>query len=72
MVQLDADARRLGADGVIGIDISQDNHVWGRRVMEFAAIGTAVGRTARSEELRDPEFAISLQAAGQLIGAVTA
>jgi uncharacterized protein YbjQ (UPF0145 family) len=61
MAQLHADARRVGADGVLGIDITQNSHVWGRRAIEFAAVGTSVARTTAPEEIHAPEFAVSLE-----------
>jgi uncharacterized protein YbjQ (UPF0145 family) len=60
MARLDADARALGADGVLGISLQQDAHVWGRRAVEISVIGTAVVRTQGGEQIRIPELAFSL------------
>lgn len=60
MQRLYGDAARLGAAGVLGIEVTQDSHVWGRRAVEFAAIGTAVARTSDEEEVHPPQFAISV------------
>jgi uncharacterized protein YbjQ (UPF0145 family) len=58
---LQADAVRQGADGVLGIAVTQNSHVWGRRAVEFAAVGTSVARTSAPEEIHPPEFGISLE-----------
>jgi uncharacterized protein YbjQ (UPF0145 family) len=72
MARLQSDALRAGADGVLGIAISQNSHVWGRRAVEFAAVGTSVARTSAPEEIYAPEFAISLDdARDQLITNLT-
>ncbi|MGI8752490.1 MAG: heavy metal-binding domain-containing protein [Acidimicrobiales bacterium] len=47
MQRLQAEARDLGADGVVGVVTTQQAHVWGSRAIEFYAMGTAV-RAARS------------------------
>jgi uncharacterized protein YbjQ (UPF0145 family) len=60
MDRLQADAHALGADGVLGISVQQDAHVWGRRAVELSAIGTAVVRTQGDEQMRVPELAFSL------------
>jgi uncharacterized protein YbjQ (UPF0145 family) len=60
MDRLHANAHALNADGVLGISLQQDAHVWGRRAIELSVIGTAVVRTEASEQLRVPEFAVSL------------
>jgi uncharacterized protein YbjQ (UPF0145 family) len=60
MIRVDADARSLGADGVLGMSLQQDAHVWGRRAVEISVIGTAVVRTHADEQIRIPELAFSL------------
>jgi len=61
MARLNADADRLGADGVLGVDLRQDSHVWGHRAIEFSAVGTAVARSTDDEEVNQPQFAVSLE-----------
>jgi uncharacterized protein YbjQ (UPF0145 family) len=58
--RLQDDARSLTADGVVGIDLRHDQHVWGRRAIELSAIGTAVARTSDAETLRAPALALSV------------
>ena len=46
MSRLQQEALQAGAAGVVGVRIDQRSHVWGSRVVEFVAIGTAVTGTA--------------------------
>ncbi len=46
MSRLQQEALQAGAAGVVGVRIDQRSHVWGSRVVEFVAIGTAVTSTA--------------------------
>jgi uncharacterized protein YbjQ (UPF0145 family) len=49
------EARRLGADGVVGVRVEIDAERWGEHLHEFVAIGTAVrGRTGRFRIRRGP------------------
>lgn len=42
MKRMEAEATELRAEGIVGVDIEESNHVWGSHVIEFLAIGTAV------------------------------
>jgi uncharacterized protein YbjQ (UPF0145 family) len=42
MGRLQDEALALGADGVVGVTVTERTGVWGTHVIEFAAIGTAV------------------------------
>jgi uncharacterized protein YbjQ (UPF0145 family) len=42
MTRLQDEARQLAADGVVGVTTAERSHVWGSRVIEFFALGTAV------------------------------
>jgi len=42
MERMQHEARRLGADGVVGVSITERSHAWGSRAIEFLALGTAV------------------------------
>jgi uncharacterized protein YbjQ (UPF0145 family) len=39
---MQAEADRLGADGVVGVNLKAQSYVWGQGVLEFVATGTAV------------------------------
>jgi uncharacterized protein YbjQ (UPF0145 family) len=42
MSRMQAEADRLGADGVVGVNLEAQSYVWGQGVLEFVATGTAV------------------------------
>jgi uncharacterized protein YbjQ (UPF0145 family) len=42
MSRMQAEADRLGADGVVGVTLRAQQYVWGQGVLEFIATGTAV------------------------------
>src|SRR5579864_7311404 len=41
MSRMQAEAERLGADGVVGVTLRAQQYVWGQGVLEFVATGTA-------------------------------
>nr|HEX4317510.1 heavy metal-binding domain-containing protein [Kofleriaceae bacterium] len=42
MERMQAEAKTLGAEGIVGVDLVQGNHGWEGHVLEFLAIGTAI------------------------------
>jgi hypothetical protein len=42
--RLQAEAERVEANGIVGVEVQQSNYGWGSHVIEFFAIGTAVDR----------------------------
>jgi uncharacterized protein YbjQ (UPF0145 family) len=42
MGRMQAEAERLNADGVVGVNLRLQSYVWGQDVLEFVATGTAV------------------------------
>jgi len=42
MARLEAEAKTLGADGVVGVRLEANYHQWGRNAIEFIAVGTAI------------------------------
>jgi len=48
MTRLEAEAAALGADGVVGINLTIGMQQWGENLAEFLAIGTAVKSTSES------------------------
>ena len=53
MARMRAEADHLAADGIVGVSVDIETHVWGEHATEFLATGTAVRRLA--EEHRLPE-----------------
>lgn len=58
--RLQDDALSLHAEGVLGVDLRHDQHIWGRRATELSVIGTAVARTSGEEALHTPAFTLSV------------
>jgi len=42
MERMQVEAEALGAAGIVGVNIDENNHTWGPAVLEFSAVGTAV------------------------------
>ena len=42
MTRMEAEAELVGADGVVGVRLDVQLHAWGKHVIEFLAIGTAL------------------------------
>ena len=42
MERMQVEAEALGAAGIVGVLIDENNHTWGPTVLEFSAVGTAV------------------------------
>lgn len=51
MERMQGELSRLHADGAVGVKVAQRAHLWGDRVIEFLAIGTAVRCDARGSQL---------------------
>ncbi len=45
MARMEEEAAELGADGIVGVRLTVNQHAWGNSVIEFVAIGTAVRHT---------------------------
>jgi uncharacterized protein YbjQ (UPF0145 family) len=54
------EALELGADGVVGVTVTERTGVWGTHVIEFAAIGTAVALTGEAHQRLDPKMIMDL------------
>ena len=53
MTRMEEEADELGADGIVGVRLDVNLHAWGKNVIEFLAIGTAV-KHERRDELAHP------------------
>lgn len=49
MSRMEAEAERLGADGVVGVRLEISERNWGESIVEFTAVGTAVKRVQAAE-----------------------
>jgi uncharacterized protein YbjQ (UPF0145 family) len=43
MARMRAEADRLGADGIVGVQLRMQMYAWGQHMLEFVATGTAAG-----------------------------
>lgn len=54
MTRMQDEARRLGAEGIVGVRIEERSHLWGSHTIEFFSLGTAVAPTQGGAELPRP------------------
>ncbi len=57
MRRLQEEALACGGEGVVGVTISENSHVWGRKAIEFFCTGTAV-RRSNDRRLDEPGTAL--------------
>ena len=66
MGRMQDDALSLGAHGVVGVNVQERTHAWGSHIIEFLAIGTAVGAPEGEHRSVSPELAVELE--DQVVG----
>jgi uncharacterized protein YbjQ (UPF0145 family) len=59
MERMQDEARKLQAEGIVGVQIQEKSHVWGSHTIEFFAMGTAV-RKLPDREVEKPRLVLSL------------
>jgi uncharacterized protein YbjQ (UPF0145 family) len=60
MGRMQAEAHALGAEGIVGVSLTEHNHVWGQHAMEFYAVGTAVRPISDTHVVAQPQMVVSL------------
>jgi len=60
MERMQHEARKLQAEGVVGVNIHERSHGWGSHVIEFYAVGTAVVARGEAKEGADPGLRLIL------------
>jgi uncharacterized protein YbjQ (UPF0145 family) len=60
MARMQKEAEALRAEGIVGVQLEQKNHVWGSHTTEFFAIGTAVRPIRPDHEIAHPQLVLSL------------
>jgi uncharacterized protein YbjQ (UPF0145 family) len=64
--RMQAEATQVRSSGIVGVNISVSNHVWGEHATEFLATGTAIRRLADEHRLPEtspkPTFTLGLDA----------
>jgi uncharacterized protein YbjQ (UPF0145 family) len=69
VARMRAEADRLGADGVIGVQLRMERYAWGRKMLESVATGTAIKAAGGSSAYRAPDgcaFTLGLSAQDSL------
>jgi uncharacterized protein YbjQ (UPF0145 family) len=59
MSRMQAEAEAHGAEGVVGMQIVEKNHIWQPHIIEFMAIGTSIVKRAESKGVK-PLFQVGL------------
>jgi uncharacterized protein YbjQ (UPF0145 family) len=54
MQRMQTEAQELGAEGIVGVSLSEKSHGWGSHVIEFFALGTAIVRSDRADGIEPP------------------
>lgn len=60
MTRLQQEGRTLSAAGVVGVSTAERSHVWGSRVIEFFAMGTAVASVDQQAGSGQPQMVVPL------------
>ncbi|MGD1052388.1 MAG: heavy metal-binding domain-containing protein [Candidatus Dormibacteria bacterium] len=59
MERMQDEAKKVGAEGIVGVQIQEKSHVWGSHTIEFFSMGTAV-RKLPGREITTPRMVLSL------------
>jgi len=59
MSRMQAEAEAHGAEGVVGMQIVEKNHIWQPHIIEFMAIGTSIVKRHESKGVK-PQFQVGL------------
>jgi uncharacterized protein YbjQ (UPF0145 family) len=54
MQRMQTEAQELGAQGIVGVSLSEKSHGWGSHVIEFFALGTAIVKTEGHAGIEPP------------------
>lgn len=60
MGRMQTEAEQHGAEGIVGVEISEKSHSWGGHTIEFFALGTAVQPIRADHLIPTPAMALSL------------
>jgi uncharacterized protein YbjQ (UPF0145 family) len=60
MQRMQAEAEEIGADGVVGGQVTEGSHGWGSHVIEYFAIGTAIAAIRADHEIPEPQLILPL------------
>ena len=60
MERMQVEAEALGAAGIVGVTIDENNHTWGPSILEFSAVGTAVVQIRDDHHIPKPTLVLSV------------
>jgi uncharacterized protein YbjQ (UPF0145 family) len=60
MERMQAEAEELGAAGIVGVLVDENNHTWGPSVLEFSAVGTAVVPIRQDHHIPRPGLVLTV------------
>jgi uncharacterized protein YbjQ (UPF0145 family) len=60
MQRMQSEAQELGAEGIVGVSLSERSHGWGSHVIEFFALGTAIVSTGEATKIEPPVTVLDL------------
>jgi len=60
MERMQAEAKEVEAEGVVGVQLHERSHGWGSHMIEFFAIGTAVLPTSQDHEIASPTLVMPM------------
>ena len=60
MERMQVEAESLGAAGIVGVVIDENNHTWGPSVLEFSAVGTAVVPIREDHHIERPQLILTV------------
>ncbi len=60
MERMQQEAEALGAEGIVGVQLSQDGHAWGGHTTEFFAVGTAIRPIRPDHIVPAPQLVLGL------------
>ncbi len=60
MSRMQAEAEEHGAEGVVGVEIVERNHIWETHVLEFLAVGTSIVHRGGASQKAAPALQLSM------------
>lgn len=60
LIRMQTEAAQVGASGIVGVNWSVSNYVWGEHATEFFATGTAIRKRPDGHKLSEPTFTLGL------------
>jgi uncharacterized protein YbjQ (UPF0145 family) len=59
--RMQTEAEELKAEGVVGVQLKEESHVWGSHTIEFFSVGTAVRPLREDHQIAKPQLVLGLE-----------